>query len=77
MHKRIATATVDEFTEFQDVVIRIASTRGSFPVHVVEDGKLKTAEQIGQHILDGFKHNLIESEIFAAVYNPVMTWERP
>lgn len=54
---------VQESTEFNDVWIRIFTHKGSTPILVVSDGKLKSKADIGQQVLDAFTFT-IESPIF-------------
>lgn len=61
----LATGRIYELDEYQDVTLRIDSTRGSFPVPIVTDGAINDAEAIGRAVLSGFSH-LVESPVYEA-----------
>lgn len=65
MAKLIATAELREFDEYQDVILRIATTRGSFPVVIVDGGSVRSAEAIGRAVLSGFDY-LVQSAVYEA-----------
>lgn len=62
MAKLIATAEMHESTEFSDVILRISTVRGSNPIAIQLDGIPKSAQEIGEQILEVFNY-LVESEV--------------
>lgn len=59
----IATVQFKEFTEFKDVVLRVFTPRGSSPVVIVSEGKIRSAEDIGEQMLGLFEYH-VESPVF-------------
>jgi hypothetical protein len=66
MSNRLDTRTeVHEFEDYQDVVMRVHSTRGSSPVVIVSEGAVQSAESIGQRVLELFGY-VLESAVYEA-----------
>jgi hypothetical protein len=74
MTTKLATAEICEFDEYQEVVMRIFTTRGSTPIRIVDELKgLLSAEEIGKQIIHAFDY-FIESPIVNAERGGMHTW---
>jgi hypothetical protein len=63
MSIELATATLNDFIEYQDTILRVSNVMGSTPVVIVSDGKLNTAQDIGEQVLALFGYQ-VRSTVF-------------
>lgn len=63
MDSLITHATMAEFPEYSDVILRVFTQRGSCPIVIVDNGARVDAEDIGNQILSLFNYT-VQSEVF-------------